>query len=109
MPFFKTKTLLNSSAEVDGEWFKLDTSFKNAGVERAFQISMNASDTITIEGTVLEADDATTLGTVAASDIATLGEYTGETAVNGVIQGTWTFIRATKTGANGAATVKASI
>lgn len=103
------KELYNASAAGSGSWIHLDSRYENQPL-RPFQISMNASDTIAIQGTTLRAKDAVELDTlITSSDITTLETYTGSTDVNDVIVGSWTFIRAVKTGTNGTAKVQGFI
>lgn len=106
----KHKVLLDQTAATSGgTWQRLDSRHE-IDASRAFQISMNASDTITIEATTIDAKDATTLAAVIGTDdITTLQTYTGNADENDVILGPWTYIRATKTGTNGAAKVQGYI
>jgi hypothetical protein len=100
--------LLNTDSAGNGDWIQLEP--QNASVYRTIQVNMNASDTITIQGTTLEADDATALaGVIGASDITTIETYTGNTDENDALIGTFTFIRAVKTGTNGVAKVQGFI
>lgn len=103
------KELYNASAAGNGSWIHLDSRYENQPL-RPFQISMNASDTIEIQGTTLRAKDAVELATlITSSDITTLESYTGNADVNDVIVGSWTFIRAVKTGTAGTAKVQGFI
>ncbi|GAG78539.1 unnamed protein product [marine sediment metagenome] len=104
------KVLLDTITAGAGDWVRLDSRYEVDSL-RAFQIDMNASDTIEIEGTTLDEQDATALAAVIVDpeDITTLKSYTGNTSENDVIVGNWTFIRANKTGTNGIAKVQGHV
>ena len=104
------KVLLNTSAAGAGDWIRLDSRYEVDAL-RAFQINMNAADTVEIEGTTLDEQDATALAAVLVdpADITTLKSYTGNTSENDVIVGNWTFIRANKTGTTGVAKVQGHV
>lgn len=101
------KVLYDSDAAGTGSWIRLD-SRREIDNTRAITIKMNASDTIAIQGTVIDAIDATALVAKydSTKDVVTLEEYTGETDVDAVLQGNYTFIRAVKTGTAGNAKVQ---
>lgn len=100
--------LYDDSAAGSGTWFALDTKYESDS-SRTVQINMNASDTIALQGTTIEAKDAADLGTVAAEDITTIQSYTGNTDENDALIGSFTFIRVTKTGTAGNAKVQGVI
>ena len=104
------KVLYDSAAAGSGEWFRLDSRYDEA-LERALQIKMNASDTVAIEATTIDAIDAARLAAVIDEDedVVTLESYTGATDVDGVLSGNWTYIRVTKTGTAGHAKVQGYI
>ncbi len=90
----------------NGDWVRLDTRYEEDGA-RSFTVSMNAADTIGIEGTVLDEQDAAALAlVVTADDIVKLETYTGNAQENGVLLGSYTFIRAVKTGTTANAKVQ---
>jgi hypothetical protein len=99
----KHVVLYNDSAAGSGNWYPLNSD--NCSI----QVNMNASDTVLLQGTTRNAKDATDLGTVAAEDITTIETFTGSTDANGVIVGSFTFIRVTKTGTAGVAKVQGNL
>jgi hypothetical protein len=101
--------LYNDSAAGSGNWIPLYTKYAGGDQNRTIQVNMNASDTVDIEGTTIEAKDATDLGTVAAEDITVIKSYTGNTDENDALLGSFTFVRVTKTGTNGTAKVQGQI
>lgn len=50
----RNKILYNASAAGNGDWISLDSRYEKQPL-RPFQISMNASDTIAIQGTTVRA------------------------------------------------------
>ena len=105
----RNKVLYNDRAAGNGTWYMLDYRYEQDQT-RSIQINMNASDTIEIQGTTLEANDATALDAIIdTADITTLQTYTGNTDENDVLSGPWTFIRAVKTGTNGVAKVQGQL
>lgn len=101
--------MYDASAAGNGDWVRLDSRYEvDAG--RSFTVSMNAADTVSIEGTVLDEPDHVALGAViTADDIVTLESYTGNSQEDGVLLGNYTFIRAVKVGATGNAKVQGFI
>ena len=105
MPSKRHIILFNASTATTGDWYKI----ADPETPSAIQVNMNASDTVTLQGTTLEAADVTALGTVAAADITDLKEYTGGTDFNDTLLAPFTFIRVTKTGTTGTAKVQGAI
>lgn len=105
MTIKKHVVLYNSDAAATGAWVALNPRYEATG-GRTIQISMNADDSVILEGTTLEAQDVATLGTVGASDITVIKTYTGATDANDVLIGSFSFIRVRKTGENGTAKVQ---
>ena len=102
----RNKVLYNDSAADTGDWIRLDSRYE-IDPTRALTIHMNAADTITLEGTVVDAKDAAALeAKIVDQDIVVLEEYTGEAEVNQILSGNYTFIRASKTGTAGNAKVQ---
>lgn len=100
----RNKILYNSSTAGNGEWVRLDSRYETSP-ERAIQGSVTTGDTITIQGTTIEAKDAAALASViTADDISDLDSFTADFA--DVLLGNWTFIRAVKTGTTGDAKVQ---
>lgn len=99
------KVLLQTGAAEAGPWIALDTRYQQ-DIERAIQISVMAGDTIALEGITRDEKgiDKSFLVNLDPADISVLKEYTESTA--DVLTGTWTYIRAVKTGANGFAKVQ---
>lgn len=100
------KVLYNGSAAGNGTWVRLDSRYEeDAG--RAITIHMNASDTISIEGTVIDAKDVPSLEAIIEdADIAVIESYTGATEAGVTLSSNYTFIRAVKTGTTGTAKVQ---
>lgn len=91
---FSVKTLYDDSVTGSSAWHPLDYRDDQGEAERIVSAAMNASDTITVEVSL----DQTT-----AHTLDTLG---GATADFTVISGPWPYVRVTKAGTNGNATVK---
>ena len=100
------KVLYNASAAGNGDWVRLDSRYE-IDAARAFTVSMNALDTVDIEGTVLDEPDAVALAAVITSDdIVVLESYTGVSQADGILLGNYTFVRAVKTGVTASAKVQ---
>ena len=98
--------LYNASAAASGTWYPVSGTYGDQ-YQAVVQVSLNASDTILIEGTTLEAKDATALAAIiTAADIVTIKTFSSVTSGFQVIDGPWTFIRATKTGTTANAKVQ---
>ena len=91
---FTVRTLYDDSVAGSSAWQPLDYKDDRGEAERIVSAAMHGSDTITVEGSVDQA-------TVHVLD--TLG---GATTDFGVISGPWPYVRVTKAGTNGNATVK---
>lgn len=87
-------TLLDQSAAGTGKEVALDYRFGEDGTQRTVVTTMNAADTVAVQGTV---DGGTTW--------VELFSNTGGTSFINIIVGPWERLRAVKTGAAGAALV----
>lgn len=99
MSFLKNKSLYNSSDAGTGDWVKLDTAYDNDKSRALCVYLANASDSIRIEATTVEAE-----ADISTADIVPLKTYTESAGEE--FTAPWTYIRAVKIGANGAAKVQ---
>ncbi len=99
------KVLLQTGAEGAGPWIALDARYKKE-TERALQIFVTDGDTVTIQGITKDekGSDKSFLANLGPEDISDLKSYTESTA--DVLTGTFTYIRAVKTGTAGFAKVQ---
>lgn len=99
------KILLDSTAEATGDWIPLDVRYDES-ISRAIQVVLVSGDTVIIEGITkdVKGTDKSFLDELTAEDIIALKTYAVTTA--DVLEGTWTYIRARKTGTTGNAKVQ---
>lgn len=103
------KVIYDSADAGTGEWYELDSRYE-VDATRSLIITMNASDTVAIQATVVRAQDRRRLEDIIQDeDIVTLESYTGATDVDAILNGNYTFIRVVKTGSNGNAKVQGFI
>lgn len=101
------KVLYNDSAAGNGTWIRLDSRYEHEPT-RAVQGVVTSGDTISIEGTTLEAIDRVDLDSIiTADDIQELGSFTEN--FTDVLNGNWTYVRAVKTGTTGIAKIQGYI
>jgi hypothetical protein len=102
------KVLLDQSAAVTTDWYKLDTRYDSLN-DRVLQLDITTGDTIEIQGTTqdVRGPDKSFLASLAADDISTITSKTADEAVT--IPGNWSYIRVVKTGATGNAKVQGYI
>lgn len=107
----RNHVLYDSADAGTGDWVRLDNRYCGGDIDRALSIYVTAGDTVTIEGIVNDQRGLTQDQVLAAvdetKDVRTLKTYTASD--EDVLYGSWTYIRAVKTGTNGAAKVQGMI
>jgi len=105
---FRQRDLLNTSEAGAGEWYKLDRF--NDG-DRGISITLtNTADSVQIQTTAkkLEWNDYDLDSVITTADISNAGDFTGDLSFSEILTGSWTAIRAVKTGTAGTAKVTIS-
>jgi hypothetical protein len=97
----RTKRLYDAVAAGTGDWVALDYRYDDIAASRPLRIVLTAGDTLTLQGILMDEKgiDKSFLDTLLAEDISTLKIYT--TSEVDVLDGTWSYIRAIKTGTAG--------
>ncbi len=104
------KVLMDQTVAGNGDWFRLDSRY-DLDTQRILQVDLTVGDTIVIEGTTVDVrggDVATVTAGLASNDITTIETLTADGVLN-LLQGPWTYIRATKTGTTGNAKIQGFI
>ncbi len=104
------KVLLDQVAAGNGDWFRLDVRYDH-NTDRILQIDLTVGDTIAIEGVTVDVrggNPAVVTAAIKATDITLIEELTADGVLN-LLQGPWTYIRATKTGTTGNAKIQGFI
>lgn len=98
---FRQRDLLNTASAGAGDWYKLD-SFNDG--DRGISISLaDTADSVQIQTTTkdLAWDDYDLATVITTADISNAGDFTGASSFSEVLQGSFTAIRAVKTGTAG--------
>ena len=105
---FRQRDLLNTDAAGAGAWYKLD-SFNDG--DRGLSIYLaNTADSVQIQTTAkpLAWNDYDLASVITTADISNAGDFTGEASFSEILVGSWTAVRAVKTGTAGIAKVTIS-
>jgi len=101
MSIRRNKKLYDAVAAGTGSWVALDSRHDDNPASRPLRIVLTAGDTLTLQGIVKDAKgiDKSFLDNLLAEDISTLKIYTVSEV--DILDGSWTYIRAIKTGTAG--------
>ena len=105
---FRQRDLLNTASAGAGDWYKLD-SFNDG--DRGISITLvDTADSVQIQTTSkdLAWNDYDLDTIITTADISNAGDFTGATSFSKVLEGSWTAVRAVKTGTAGIAKVTIS-
>lgn len=105
----RNKVLYDATTAGTGDWVRLDSRY-DVDNKRAIQVNLMTGDTIDIQGTTkdvrgMSQDDV--IASIETDDITTIKSYTASEA--DTLYGSWTYIRAVKTGTTGPAKVQGMV
>lgn len=105
----RTIRLYDAVAEGTGDWVALDYRYDDIAASRPLRVVLAAGDTLTLQGILKDniGIDKSFLTTLLAEDISTLKVYT-QSEVD-VLDGTWSYLRAIKTGTAGKGILEGNI
>ena len=93
--------LYNATAAGTGDWVPLDVRYDDNPASRSLRCVLTAGDTLTLEGIIKDVKgiDKSFLDDLLDNEISTLKIYTASEV--DVLDGSWTYVRAIKTGTAG--------